>query len=46
MTVNMYDEAAPVQYVSQYVPIPFQELFAMAKYYGDEIKTARKELSL
>ena len=45
MAVNMYDEAAPVQYVSQYVPIPFQELFAMAKYYGDEIKTARKELS-
>lgn len=45
MAVNMYDEAAPVQYVSQYVPIPFQELFAMAKYYGDEIKTARKELN-
>ena len=44
MTANMYDEAAPVQYVSQYVPIPFQELFAMAKYYGDEIKAARKEL--
>ena len=41
----MYDQAAPVQYISQYVPIPFQELFAMAKYYGDEIKTARKELS-
>ena len=45
MAVNRYDEAAPVQYVSQYVPIPFQELFAMAKYYGDEIKTARKELN-
>ena len=45
MAVNMYDEAAPVQYVSQYVPIPFQELFAMAKYYGDEIKAARKELN-
>ena len=45
MAVNMYDEAAPVQYVSQYVPIPFQELFAMTKHYGDEIKAARKELS-
>lgn len=45
MAVNMYDEAAPVQYVSQYVPIPFQELFVMAKYYGDEIKAAKKELN-
>lgn len=45
MAVNRYDEAAPVQYVSQYVPIPFQELLAMTKYYGDEIKTARKELN-
>lgn len=45
MAVNRYDEAAPVEYVSQYVPIPFQELFTMAKYYGDEIKTARKELN-
>lgn len=45
MAVNRYDQAAPVQYVSQYVPIPFQELFAMTKYYGDEIKAARKELS-
>lgn len=45
MAVNRYDEAAPVQYVSQYVPIPFSELFAMTKYYGDEIKAARKELN-
>lgn len=47
MAVNMYDEAAPVRYVSQYVPnpIPFQELVALGKYYGDEIKAARKELN-
>lgn len=45
MAVNRYDKAAPVEYVSQYVPIPFQELFAMTKYYGDEIKAARKELN-
>lgn len=47
MTVNRYDQAAPVQYVSQYVPnpIPFQELLTLGKYYADEIKTARKELS-
>lgn len=45
MAINRYDEAAPIQYVSQYVPIPFSELFAMSKYYGDEIKAARKELN-
>lgn len=47
MAVNMYDEAAPIQYVSQYVPnpIPFQELVMLGKYYGDEIKAARKELN-
>ena len=45
MAVNRYDQAAPVQYVSQYVPVPFQELFALSRYYGDEIKAAKKELS-
>jgi hypothetical protein len=35
---NRYDEAAPVRYVSQYVPIPFQELVTLGKYYADERK--------
>ena len=42
---NRYDQAAPVQYVSQYVPIPFQELVTLGKYYADERKAAEKELS-
>lgn len=45
MAVNRYDQAAPVQYVSQYVPIPFQELVTLGKYYADERKAAEKELS-
>lgn len=45
MAVNRYDQAAPVQYVSQYVPIPFQELVTLGKYYTDERKAAEKELS-
>lgn len=43
--VNRYDQAAPIQYVSQYVPIPFQELVTLGKYYADERKQAEKELS-
>lgn len=42
---NRYDQAAPVQYVSQYVPIPFQELVMLGKHYADERKAAEKELS-
>lgn len=43
--VNRYDQAAPVQYVSQYIPIPFQELVMLGKHYADERKAAEKELS-
>ena len=42
---NRYDIAAPYEYISQYVPIPFQELFALGKYNAGERKAAEKELS-
>lgn len=42
---NRYDEAAPVRYVSQYVPIPFQELVTLGKYYADERKQFEKDIS-
>ena len=45
MTVNRYDQAAPYGYVSQYVPIPFQELVTLGQYYGEQRKAAEKELS-
>lgn len=43
--VNQYDQAAPVQYVSQYVPVPFQELFALGKYYADERKQFESDIA-
>ena len=43
--VNRYDKASPYEYVSQYVPVPFQELVTLGKYYADERKAAEKELS-
>ena len=42
---NRYDEAAPIRYVSQYVPIPFQELVTLGKYYADERKQFEKDIS-
>lgn len=43
--VNRYDKASPYEYVSQYVPVPFQELVTLGKYYADERKAAERELS-
>lgn len=43
--INRYDQASPYEYVSQYVPVPFQELVTLGKYYADERKAAEKELS-
>ena len=43
--VNRYDQASPYEYVSQYVPVPFQELVTLGKYYADERKAAERELS-
>ena len=43
--VNRYDQASPYEYVSQYVPVPFQELVTLGKYYADERKAAEKELN-
>ena len=43
--VNRYDQSSPYEYVSQYVPVPFQELVTLGKYYADERKAAEKELN-
>jgi len=42
--VNRYDEPASYGYISQYVPIPFEKLYALGKYYADQRKQAEKEL--
>lgn len=43
--INRYDQASPYEYVSQYVPVPFQELVTLGKHYADERKAAEKELN-
>ena len=45
MAVNRYDKAAPIEYVSQYIPVPFQELITLGKYYADERRQAEKDLA-
>lgn len=45
MAVNRFDNPIEQEYVSSYVPIPFQELMTLGKYYGDERKAAEKALS-
>ena len=42
--VNRYDEPASYGYISQYVPIPFEKLYALGKDYADQRKQAEKEL--
>lgn len=45
MAVNRYDKAAPIEYVSQYIPIPFQELVTLGKYYADQRREAEEQLA-
>ena len=45
MAVNRYDKAAPIEYVSQYIPVPFQELITLGKYYADERRQTEKDLA-
>lgn len=42
---NRYDKPVNYGYVSQYVPIPFQELVTLGKYYADERKAAEEQLT-
>ena len=45
MTANYNDKPVNYGYVSQYVPIPFQELVTLGKYYADERRQAEKDLA-
>lgn len=42
MAVNRYHKAAPIEYVSQYVPIPFEELVTLGKHYAAERRAAEE----
>lgn len=45
MTVNRFSTPVDSQYISQYVPIPFQELYAIGKEYNTQRQQAEKQLS-
>lgn len=45
MGINQYYRYTPTPYISQYIPIPFQELYTMAKTYNDRIDQTYKDLS-
>ena len=42
---NRYDKPVNYAYVSQYVPIPFQELVTLGQHYANERKQAEKDLA-
>lgn len=45
MAVNRFSTPVDGQYISQYVPIPFQELYAIGKEYNIQRQQAEKQLS-
>lgn len=45
MAVNRYDQASPYEYVSQYTPIPFEELVTLGKHYAAERRAAEEQLT-
>lgn len=42
---NRFDKPVESQYVSQYVPIPFEQLYRIGKEYNDRVDKAEKTLS-
>lgn len=45
MAVNRFDKPVEQEYVSSYIPIPFQELLLLGKQYGDQRRAAEEELA-
>ena len=45
MAINRFQQPVESEYISQYVPIPFQELVTLGKYYGEQRKQAEKDLN-
>lgn len=43
--MNRFDKPVEGQYVSQYVPIPFEQLYQLGKYYNEEVDKAQQELA-
>lgn len=45
MAVNRFDTPVESQYISQYVPIPFQELYTIGKEYNNRVDKAYDDLN-
>lgn len=45
MAVNRYDQPTEVEYISQYTPIPFDQLYRMGKEYNDQVDKAINDIS-
>lgn len=45
MAINRFNQPIQAEYISQYAPMPFQELVALGKYYGEQRKAAEEQLN-
>ena len=45
MAVNRFDQPTQVEYISQYTPIPFQELYTIGKEYNNRVDKAFGDLT-
>lgn len=45
MAINRFHQPIQAEYISQYAPIPFQELVALGKYYGEQRKATEEQLN-
>lgn len=45
MSVNRFDQPVQAQYISQYTPIPFEQLYQMGKEYNARVDNAYKQLN-
>ena len=43
MAINRFNQPIQAEYISQYAPMPFQELVALGKYYGEQRKAAEEQ---
>lgn len=43
MAINRFNQPIWAEYISQYAPMPFQELVALGKYYGEQRKAAEEQ---
>lgn len=45
MAVNRFDKPVESQYISQYVPIPFEQLYKVGKEYNDRVEAAYNNIN-